>query len=186
MNYRWLNLALIQNESELKEAFRIANARHVSTKAVEVPPHISGEPGLAPARKAAFGVFTKMNGYEREFAKLLDDDETGTVKWWLKNTEKEPWATRLVRPNGYNFFPDFAVGVNGRRSELALVEIKDNPGKGRINSEENVEKFSLQHKAYLEVIWTFPEDDIWYKAKLDRPSGRLITDRSFRIEDLRG
>jgi hypothetical protein len=183
---RGLNLALIQNESELKEAFRIANARHVSTKAVELPLQIYGEPGLEPARKSAFGVFTKMNNYERQFADLLDGDETGTVKWWLKNPEKASWATRLVRPNGRNFYPDFAVGVSGRRTEVALVEIKDDPGEGRINSEANVEKFSLRHKEYLEVIWTFPEEKKWYMAKLDRPSGRLITDRSFRIEDLRG
>jgi hypothetical protein len=51
----------------------------------------------------------RLNNEKRAFAKFLDDDNTGTVKWWLKNAESEVWATRLLLPTARRFFPDFIV-----------------------------------------------------------------------------
>jgi hypothetical protein len=66
--------------------------------------------GLETARKSGYGVSQNASTTKSApFAKFLDDDNTGTVKWWLKNAESEVWATRLLLPTARRFFPDFIV-----------------------------------------------------------------------------
>lgn len=110
------------------------------------------------AQKAAHGIFPSgMNKPEREFAEMLDADDTGTVLWWLRNPENVGWATRMILPTGGRFFPDFAVGIKGRTTpdSIALVEIKDDGVDGRLHSDKNLLKIQVQHREYRNVFWTY-------------------------------
>jgi hypothetical protein len=110
------------------------------------------------AQKGAHGIFPNgMNKPEREFAEMLDEDDTGTVLWWLRNPENVGWATRMILPTGGRFFPDFAVGIKGRTTPdcIALVEIKDDGVDGRLHSDKNLLKIQVQHREYRNVFWTY-------------------------------
>ncbi|WP_298329450.1 hypothetical protein [Asticcacaulis sp.] len=101
------------------------------------------------------------------FAKMLDNDDSGRIKWWLRNPENEKWATRLILPTGKRFFPDFVVGVAGRNTpdNIALVEIKDDGDTGRLQSDSNAIKIRSVHREYRKVFWSFQEPDgIFVKA----------------------
>lgn len=106
-----------------------------------VPDTHHGLKGLMAACLGAYGVFPeRLNQEERSFAELLDGDESGTFKWWLRTPENERWATQLILPVGKRFFPDFVVGVAGRSTPngIALVEIKDDGETGRLQSDRNL------------------------------------------------
>jgi len=166
---RSIDLAAMMEPQKLKEAIKMAQARNVRTDASEpVPEHYFGPNGLSEAEKSAYGVFpNRLNKEERDFAAFLDADRNGTVKWWMRNPEKETWATRLILPSGHRFFPDFVVGVSGRTTPdaIALVEIKDDGETGRLQSDRNVEKIRVQHREYRNVFWTYRSDGTWIRAR---------------------
>lgn len=112
----------------------------------------------ASAQRGAHGIFPSgMNKPEREFAEMLDEDDTGSVMWWLRNPENVGWATRMILPTGGRFFPDFAVGIKGRTTPdcIALVEIKDDGVDGRLHSDKNLLKIQVQHREYRNVFWSY-------------------------------
>ncbi len=69
-----------------------------------------------------------MNNEELAFARVLDEDATGTVLWWLRNVSRARWAVSIVLPNGERHYPDFVIGGDARRrseDHIALAEVKD-------------------------------------------------------------
>ena len=185
---RAIDLAGMTQPEKLKAAIITAQARRVRTDcSMPVPQNYTGPEGLTPAVKGAYGVFPqRLNREEKSFASFLDADDTGTVKWWLRNPENESWATRLILPSGHRFFPDFVVGVNGRttRDSIALVEIKDDGETGRLHSDRNVEKIRVQHREYRNVFWTYREDGTWVRARYAEGLHRIVPKDSFRINEL--
>ena len=185
---RAIDLAAMMEPEKLKAAIISAQARRVRTdSSMPVPKSYSGPDGLAPAVKGAYGVFPqRLNREEKSFATFLDVDDTGTVKWWLRNPENESWATRLILPSGHRFFPDFVVGVKGRTTpdSIALVEIKDDGETGRLQSDRNVEKIRVQHREYRNVFWTYRENGIWVRARYAEGLHRIVPKDSFRIREL--
>ncbi len=128
----------------------------------------------------------RLNGEERDFAQLLDDDDTGTVNWWMRNPENETWATRLFLPSGKRFFPDFIVGVAGRssRDAIALVEIKDDGVTGRLQSDNNVEKIRVRHREYQQIVWVYRDGEQWVRAQYAPNMHRIIPKDRFQIREL--
>lgn len=185
---RAIDLAVMREPDALKEAIQHAQARQVRIVAdMPVPDTYDGPRGLRPARLGAYGVFPeRLNQEERSFAELLDGDESGTVKWWLRNPENERWATQLILPSGKRFFPDFVVGVAGRSTPngIALVEIKDDGETGRLQSDRNLEKIRVQHREYRNVTWTFRANGLWVRARYAPGSHRIIEDDRFSPENL--
>lgn len=145
--------------ASVKEA--MAGFRKVAP-AANIPDPWFDDAGLPEARLAAHGIVPSgMNRPENEFAEFLDQDESGTVLWWLRMVHNTPWAGRIILPNGRSFFPDFAIGVRGRstRDQIALVEIKDDGVTGRLNSDENNLKAQVQHMEYRKPFWAAQGDD---------------------------
>lgn len=185
---RAIDLAGMLEPEKLKDAIKTAQSRNVRTDASEpVPQSYFGPEGLPPAIKGAYGVFPhRLNKEEEAFATFLDADDTGTVKWWLRNPENESWATRLILPSGHRFFPDFVVGVSGRATpaSIALVEIKDDGETGRLHSERNIEKIRVQHREYRNVFWTYREDGTWIRAHYAEGLHRIVPKDRFQIREL--
>ncbi|MHA3916664.1 site-specific DNA-methyltransferase [Halovulum sp. GXIMD14793] len=129
---------------------------------------------------------SRLNKEERSFAELLDQDNSGAVKWWLRNPENETWATRLMLPSGKRFFPDFVVGIAGRTSTdgIALVEIKDDGSTGRLQSDNNIEKIRVQHREYKNVFWTYRSDGVWVRAAYEGSLHRIVDQKRFEIAEI--
>lgn len=186
---RTINLAILRQPQALKEAVRIAQSHHIRLESNEpIPLEQFGEKGAARATKGAYGAFIgRFNRPERAFAEMLDRDDTGSVKWWLRNPESERWATRLILPTGKRFFPDFVVGISGRRTKdsIALVEIKDDGETGRLQSDSNVTKIRSEHSEYKKVFWTFQEEGGVFLKAVWRPThNRIFGEGPFEIEDM--
>lgn len=159
---RTIQLAAMREPGALISAIKEEQGKRARLDAaVPIPDAIFDFADLAPASKGSHGVFpSRMNNPERRFAEMLDDDTSGTVQWWLRNPENETWATRMILPTGARFFPDFAVGINGRtsRDAIALVEIKDDGEDGRLHSDKNRLKIQVQHREYRNVFWSYEND----------------------------
>jgi len=185
---RAVDLAVMRQPDALKEAIQFAQGRQIRVVADEqVPKFYFGADGLPKAHRSAYGVFPeRMNFEERSFAELLDRDDNGIVKWWMRNPENERWATQLILPSGKRFFPDFVVGVAGRSTpdQIALVEIKDDGETGRLQSDRNLEKIRVQHREYRNVTWTFRAGGTWVRARYAPSTNRIVEGDRFQPEDL--
>jgi hypothetical protein len=186
---RTINLAILRQPQALKEAVRIAQSQHIRLESNEPIPMVQfGAKDAPKAKKGAYEAFIgRFNRPERAFAEMLDNDDTGRVKWWLRNPENERWATRLILPTGKRFFPDFVVGINGRRTKdsIALVEIKDDGDTGRLHSDSNGVKIRSTHQEYKSVFWTFREaDGVFLKAVWSQTRTRIFPSGPFEIEDM--
>lgn len=185
---RAIDLAGMLQPEALKEAIKEANGRNTRLDdTADIPLQYFGPDGLAPANRSAYGVYpARMNLEERSFAELLDQDNSGAVKWWLRNPENETWATRLMLPSGKRFFPDFVVGVAGRTSKdsIALIEIKDDGSTGRLQSDNNIEKIRVHHREYRNVFWTYRSDGVWVRAAYEGSLHRIVDLKRFEIEEI--
>lgn len=186
---RTINLAILRQPQALKEAVRKAQGHHIRLESNEPIPTEQFGPKDAPkAKKGAYGAFIgRYNRPERAFVEMLDNDDTGRIKWWLRNPENEKWATRLILPTGKRFFPDFVVGVSGRRTRdsIALVEIKDDGETGRLNSDSNSIKIRSEHSEYKKVFWSYREaEGVFLKAVWNQSYNRIFGAGPFEIEDM--
>jgi type III restriction enzyme len=186
---RAINLAILRQPQALKEAVRIAQGQHIKLENNEPIPNFHFGPTDAPvAKKGAYGRFVgRFNSPERAFADMLDNDDTGKIKWWLRNPENEKWSTRLILPTGKRFFPDFVVGVSGRKTKdnIALVEIKDDGETGRLHSDSNTIKILSNHLEYKKVFWSFREvDGVFVKAVWNQSRNRIFGNGPFEIEEM--
>jgi len=186
---RTINLAILRHPQALKEAVRVSQSLHIRLETNQpIPEQDFGARDAARAAKGAYGAFIgRFNRPELAFAQMLDRDETGLVKWWLRNPENATWATRLILPTGKRFFPDFVVGISGRRTKdsIALVEIKDDGETGRLQSDNNALKIRSEHAEYKKVFWSFMDSgDVFVKAVWNQSHNRIFPSGPFEIEDM--
>lgn len=173
----------------LHNACRECMAASVEVRQDEPIPDIYyGPPALEPARKGLYRVFPQeMNREERAFAELLDADESGVVLWWLRNVENARWAVTIVLPNGRRHFPDFVIGIDGRKTmdHVALAETKDDGETGRLFSRSNTDKVRSEHSRYGSALMVFRGPDrSWHRVEY-RPDLRShAPSGAFAIRDL--
>lgn len=185
---RAIDLAVMMEPDKLKDAIKTSQGRHVRIGPGDpLPSEYFGAPNLPMAKKGAYGVFPeRLNKEEADFARFIDDDDTGTINWWIRNPENTRWATQLLLPSGHRFFPDFVVGVRGRATPdgIALIEIKDDGETGRLHSTNNTEKARVQHREYKKVFWTFRADGTWVQARYSDSLQRIVEQDRFEIKQL--
>ncbi|MEI6675807.1 MAG: hypothetical protein WCO57_11595 [Verrucomicrobiota bacterium] len=157
-----LALILVRHPGLLREVEKSCSARFSYTRETEPLPGFMDSPlPLPPAYKNLYGVYpADLNPWEVEFAKLLDNDPSGTVLWWHRNPPRKKFSVAIVRPDGGRFFPDFVVGVKGRtlaRDGILLIETKH-----AIGSVDSQIKATVEHKEYgktLMIHWKdWPEE----------------------------
>ncbi len=186
---RTVDIAVMQDPERLRAAVRQALRHYLRMSTSEPIPAVEySEPSSGPALKGAYGMFpSDMNAEERSFAEFIDGDNTGVVKWWLRNRENAKWATRIMLPTGRRFFPDFVVGVTNRSTpdSIALVEIKDDGVTGRLQADLNIMKIRVQHQEYKNVFWTYRSDHkVWERARYDEGLHRIIPQGAFKISEM--
>jgi superfamily II DNA or RNA helicase len=170
---RTLGVALFRYKNLLKDACKVCMSRSITVrKADPIPGTIGSDSPLDQAHKSVYAVFgPRMNTWERSFATVLDKDDSGTILWWMRNIENASWACKIIRPSGQAFFPDFVIGVAGRKTSdnIGLAEVKE-----RIEDFNSGEKTRVPHKTYgtaLMVTWNKPTDTwevVDFVANLDR------------------
>lgn len=154
-----------------------------------IPELYQAPPGLEHARLSLYRVFPNdLNREELAFARLLDEDKTGTVLWWLRNPHNARWAVSIVLPNGERHFPDFVIGVNGNRRTLdniALAEVKDDGTTGRLFSEKNGRKVRVQHSQYRRCLMVYRDDSSgWYQVAWRADLQRHVPADRFDVRQL--
>jgi superfamily II DNA or RNA helicase len=157
---RAVDLIAMAKPHLLHEACRACLAQVVEIRQdEEIPSAYEGPVGLERAGKSLYGVFpSDLNNEELAFARLLDDDQTGTVLWWLRNVSRARWAVSIVLPNGERHYPDFVIGVDARRrskDSIALAEVKDDGRDGRLFATKNTDKVRTEHSEYRSALMVF-------------------------------
>jgi superfamily II DNA or RNA helicase len=151
-----LALILVRYPRLLKDVEKSCAARFSITREAEpLPGYILSPTPLTPSFKNIYGVYpSDLNEWEKEFAKLLDNDTSGSVLWWHRNPVKKKHSVAIVRPDGGRFFPDFIVGVKDRtvaKDGILLIETKH-----AIGSLDSQIKAVIEHKEYgraLMIHW---------------------------------
>lgn len=181
-----LALILVRRPGLLKEVEKSCSARFSFTRETEpLPGFIESTEPLAPSFKNMYGIFpTDLNDWEVEFAKLLDNDASGTVLWWHRNPPRKKHSVAIVRPDGGRFFPDFIVGVKGRavaKDGILLIETKH-----AIGSVDSKIKSVIEHKEYGKALmihwkdWHDPKNRIPMTVAYDPGADNNVLDAVFR------
>ncbi|MEI7911873.1 MAG: DEAD/DEAH box helicase family protein [Verrucomicrobiota bacterium] len=173
-----LALILVRHPGLLREVEKSCSARFSFTRETEpLPGTVESPVELARSFKNIYEIYpADMNPWELEFVKLLDNDPSGTVLWWHRNPPRKKYSVAIVRPDGGRFFPDFVVGVKGRkvaRDGILLIETKH-----AIGSLDSQIKSTVEHKEYgkaLMIHWKDWADDqrraamtVCYDAQMDK------------------
>jgi len=186
---RAIYLAAMREPKALIDAQKSAKANYIRVGPAEPIPDIHYDyADCTESKLSAFGVYpSDLNRPERAFAEWLDADETGRIKWWLRNPSRagwsKGWGTNLILANGGFFFPDFAISVKGRSTpdEIVLVEVK---GKHNDNTDNSLDKIGTRHRQYEAVQWAQQDDDIFLRLAYDEMANRLLPKGRFDCETL--
>lgn len=152
-----------------------------------LPGHIDSPVPLPAAHKNIYGVFpADLNPWEVEFAKLLDNDTSGTVLWWHRNPPRKKHSACIVRPDGGRFFPDFIVGVKGRtlsKDGILFIETKH-----AIGSPDSQTKAVVEHKEYGRALmihwkdWNDPKNRVAMTVRYNPAKDKNELDAVFRCD----
>jgi superfamily II DNA or RNA helicase len=151
-----LSLILVKTPRLLKDVEKSCAARFSIIRETEpLPGFIESATPLSASFRNIYGVYpADLNEWELEFAKVLDNDTSGSVLWWHRNPPKKKYSVAIVRPDGGRFFPDFIVGVKDRtvaKDGILLIETKH-----AIGSVDSKIKAVIEHKEYgraLMIHW---------------------------------
>ncbi|UKJ75926.1 DEAD/DEAH box helicase [Azospirillum brasilense] len=187
---RAVDLLALARPDLLHDACRACLAQVVEVRQDEpIPERYAGPDLLERAAKNVYGVFpASMNEEELAFARLLDEDGAGTVRWWLRNESGTRWAVSIILPTGRRHYPDFVVGVDARRrseDSIALVEVKDDGRTGRLFSMTNTDKVRTEHSRYRSALMVFRDErGEWFNVVYRPDIRRHHVGGRFTIEDL--
>lgn len=164
-----LALILVNYPRLLKDVEKSCAARFSIIRETEpLPGFIESATPLSASFKNIYGIYpSDLNEWELEFAKMLDNDTSGSVLWWHRNPPKKKYSVAIVRPDGGRFFPDFIVGVKDRtvaKDGILLIETKH-----AIGSVDSKIKALIEHKEYGRALMIHWEN--WH----DRPKRRAMT-----------
>ena len=185
-------IAVYQRE-RIEDAMREAMGKYIRLEQGDpISEWMPDVDGLFSANKAAFGVFpSRLNGPEKRFAEFID--ELPGVRWWMRNPDHPrcTWSVRIVLSNGRSFFPDFVVGVAGRKTPdgVRLVEIKDDGETGRLHADLNYLKILDRHRSYLDVLWVAEGDGdgstAFHRLSFSKEKGRILMLDQVNVDNLR-
>jgi superfamily II DNA or RNA helicase len=182
-----LNVILCGHPELLVAAQKAALAAHAEVEEAEeeLPPAIDSEEPLRTSRLNVYSVVPSgLNDWETKFAQLLDGDGHNIVKWWHRNLPHKPWSVQVVLDNGRGFFPDFVIGVEGRKHEDGAL-LADPKFLFEISQE--LPKTYAQHPAYGRVlIVNLQGGTQWMTVRYDAAKEKAVLGKEFRLPDAVG
>jgi len=185
---RALNLIMATQPALLRQAEKACAGRFEEVVDTgQWPATVEAPPGAERSRLNVYGVMPDgLNTLELTFARLLDAELSGAVEYWYRNEPRKPWSVGIVRPTGYQFFPDFILKVKGRSKGggFLLVETK---GDHLMNSLETIEKITAEHQVYGPVVMLKQDaNGRFMTVRWFEKTGRCEEDQVFRVENLAG
>jgi superfamily II DNA or RNA helicase len=182
-----LNVILCARPELLYEAQKAALATHCEVEQTEegLPTALAHESPLPTSRLNVYGVIPPdLNSWERPFAELLDHDAQKIVRWWHRNPPRKPWSISVVLDGGENFFPDFVIGVEGRKTEDGGL-LADPKYFFEITQEQP--KTYAEHPAYGRVlVLSLQGGAQWMTVRYDERQRKAVLDQEFRLSDAAG
>jgi type III restriction enzyme len=124
-----------------------------------------------------------LNTWERPFAELLDRDVNKVVMWWHRKVPRQPWSVNVLMPDGRGFYPDFIIGIDGRKTEdhALLADPKLN-----FQRDDELPKVLAEHGCYGRVMIVVREGVRWMTVGYDSKARKPIKAREFRLADAAG
>lgn len=181
-----LNVILLGRPELLREAKKAAQAQHVVIEeADEIPETVESDTPLGISRLNVYGrIPPDMDStWERAFAELLDGDASGVVNWWHRNPPKKDWSVRVVLEDGRGFYPDFVIGVNGRKRELGALLADP---KLLFETADEQAKTHAEHPVYGRVLILTKQGPEWLTVRFDEKQRRAVAGSEFRLADAAG
>jgi hypothetical protein len=182
----FLDVILASNPELLYEAQKQALARAAEIRETEdLPAEIASDEPLPASTRNVYGIIPNgLNTWERPFADLLDRDANGIVKWWHRNEPHKPWSVNVLMPDGRGFYPDFVIGIEGRKTEdgVLLADPKLN-----YQRDDEAPKVLAGHQVYGRVLILFREGGTrWMTVGYDDKTQKPCLVREFRLSDAAG
>ncbi|MCE9611966.1 MAG: hypothetical protein K8R23_17345 [Chthoniobacter sp.] len=182
---RFLDVILATHPELLWEAQKAAHAAHAEIlDAAELPAEMCcAEPLPASARNVNGVMPAGLNTWEKPFAELLDRDSNQVVTWWHRNEPRQPWSVNVLMPDGRGFFPDFVIGIQGRKTEdgALLADPKLN-----FQRDDEAPKVLAEHRSYGWVMILFLDGVRWMTVGYDERAKKPVLARAFRLADAAG
>ena len=166
----WMMKILALQPKALRSAIsHVVGANLVSKDAADLPLSLVAVGRLKPSSLNIYGVCPPgMNSWETRFAEMLDADTDGIVRWWHRNPDRKPWSASVLVPGFKGYYPDFAVGVNGRAGDgILLVETKReiNDPEGRAAAKARVEH---PHYGRVMMLWLDDNSGEWHLVEPEK------------------
>lgn len=183
---RFLDVILATHPQLLRDAQKAAIAKNAEVlEAEDLAPEITSPTPLAKSPRNIYQVRPEgLNGWEADFADLLDRDSGENVLWWHRNEPRQPWSVNVLMPDGRGFYPDFVIGIAGRKTEdnALLADPKLNFAR-----EDEAPKVLAEHKSYGRVlILTREGQGRWMTVGWDEKRRGPVAVRDFRLADAAG
>jgi type III restriction enzyme len=182
-----LNVILCARPNLLFNAQKAALASHCEVEQTEegLPPAIESELPLPTSRLNVYRVMPPgLNTWERPFAELLDRDTQKIVRWWHRNLPHKPWSVQVVLDDGRGFFPDFVIGIEGRKCEDGGLLADP---KFAFEIAQELPKTHAQHPVYGRVlVLSLQGGAQWFTVRYDERQDRAVLGGEFRLADAAG
>jgi len=152
--------------------------------AADLPDELLSPDYLPNSPRNIYGVIPpQMNGWEKEFAAILDRDPNNLVNWWHRNSPDKPWSVNVLMESGRGFYPDFIIGLEGRKNELGalLADPKD-----RFETSKEAPKVHAEHRVYGRVLIVAKNGARWMTVEFDETTKKPVANREFRLSDAAG
>ncbi|MDR2863511.1 MAG: hypothetical protein LBV54_06535, partial [Puniceicoccales bacterium] len=140
---------------------------------------------LASSARNIYGIYPEgMNTWETTFTQSLDRDSNGIVLWWHRNESRKSCSVNVLMPNGRGFFPDFIIGIRGRKTENNVLLLDP---KFYFADKEQHPKVQSEHKIYGKVMIVFQDPaKRWFTVTWDYKKDAPVAEREFRLSDAAG
>jgi hypothetical protein len=182
-----LNVILCARPDLLYMAQKTALAAHCEVEQTEegLPAAMEYDSPLPTSRLNVYQVMPPdLNTWEQPFAELLDRDTQKIVLWWHRNLPHKPWSVQVVLDSGNGFFPDFIIGVEGRKTEVGGL-LADTKFAFEISQEKP--KTYAEHPIYGRVLILNRQGNAqWMTVRYDERLQKAVLDREFRLADTPG
>lgn len=182
-----LNVILCARPELLYTAQKTALAKHFEVGETEegLPSALESEAPLPTSRLNVYKVMPPgLNTWEQPFAELLDRDTQKIVRWWHRNEPHKPWSIQVVLDNGKGFFPDFVIGIEGRKTEDGGL-LADPKFHFEITQEQP--KTYAEHPVYGRVlVLSLQGGAQWMTVRFDEKQKKAVLDAELRLTDAAG
>lgn len=182
---QFLEVIIATRPELLHQAQKGALADHAEiSPAAELPEEVTWPEPLPPSLRNVYGIMpAHLNGWERDFAELLDQDGNNIVSWWHRNEPRQPWSINVLMDDGRGFYPDFIIGITGRKKEDngLLADPKWN-----FQTDRESPKILAEHGTYGRVLILHRVGPRWVTVGYDEQAKKAIIAREFSLLNAAG